>query len=629
MSFINKVWLTKPLRLCPLVAAMSLPLSVDAQKPAAPFLRVGGDISAFGEFEHMYLQNKDAALIPMTESEYVSLFTNYKLKVAEAKSLGLDTIQSYKDECKYYVDELARPYLEDSLALPRFFKREKERLLEEVKAQHVLISVRPNALPADTLAAYNKAVAARERVLAGEDFDKVASECSNDPSAKSNHGDLGYFSALQMVQEFEDVAYAIKPGEVSEVFRTRFGFHFMKVSDRRKTEGQVTVQHIMKVVPSNGADVYADVVAKAKIDSIYALAVSGAADFGELAKDNSDDRQSAMRGGLIPWFSRAQILPEFADAAFALEKDGDISHPVRTRAGWHIIRRVGRRTSMPDSEFEHSMERVAKSMDRLKDAPRMARMAQLAKEYGWAWNPEGRDTLIGRMLMATTSSQRLKELQDSSVQLASIRGRIVTLADFSKYASLWRVDVIPSENLNKMLGGFMTDFEHGMLEAKYPDFAFSKKEYLEGLLVFEVMQRNVWSLTPDSATVDSLFSANRSRYSKGGVFDGNIYFCSSPKVAEKVRRLIAKGKEEKAKSLAYRVVSGPVSQGDMYDDFIWPLLPVSDYVVVSGKVSDGEPLSLEQCRGYVLGDFQRVKEAEFVARLRDKYKPEQLIRIKD
>ena len=175
----------------------------------------------------------------------------------------------------------------------------------------------------------------------------------------------------------------------------------------------------------------------------------------------------------------------------------------------------------------------------------------------------------------------------------------------------------------------MTDFEHGMLESKYPDFAFSKKEYLEGLLVFEVMQRNVWSLTPDSATVDSLFSANRSRYSKGGVFDGNIYFCSSPKVAEKVRRLIAKGKEEKAKSLAYRVVSGPVSQGDMYDDFIWPLLPVSDYVVVSGKVSDGEPLSLEQCRGYVLGDFQRVKEAEFVARLRDKYKPEQLIRIKD
>lgn len=607
--------------------AMS-PAGAYAQKAATPFLRIGNDVTTFGEFDRMYRQNNDAALIPMTEAEYAALFTGYKLKVAEARSLGLDTIRSYKDECRAYEDELAKPYLEDTLAFGKIVARERERQKVEVRAEHVLISVRPNALPSDTLKAYEKAQAVRTRVLNGEDFGKVADMFSDDPSVKSNHGDIGYFSALQMVPQFEDVAYSLNVGEVSGVFRTRYGYHFMKLTDRREAEGQVSVRHIMKIVPSGSSDSEAGLAAKAQIDSIYALAINGA-DFAALAKENSDDRQSAMRGGIIPWFSRSQILPEFADAAFALAADGDISRPVRTRAGWHIIMRVGRRTSMPDSEFKHLTERAKGNVEAYKNADVVARMSELAKEYGFKWNPAGLDTLVGRSLRAKTTSGRIAALKDSASALATINGKVVTLADMAGNANLWRSDAIPSENVTRIFCDIVRNYERSRLDVKYPEFAYAQKEYAEGLLVFEIMQRKVWGVAPDSSMVDSLYASNPSRYSKGGSFDGSILFCRSPKVAAKVKSLLSKGNEERAKSLAYSVVDGPVSQGGVYDDFLWPIAPLSEYVVVFGKIKNGSPLKIEECRGNVVADCLMLNEKRFVAQLKAKYAPKQLLKIKD
>lgn len=599
-----------------------------AQKSATPFLRIGNDVISFGEFDRMYRQNNDAALIPMTEAEYAALFTGYKLKVAEARSLGLDTIKSYKDECRAYADDLAKPYLVDTLASSKIADRERGRQKVEVRAEHVLISVRPNALPSDTLKAYERALEVRKRVLDGEDFGKVADLFSDDPSAKSNHGDIGYFSALQMVPQFEDVAYSLNVGEVSGVFRTRYGYHFMRLADKREAEGQVSVRHIMKIVPSGSNDSEAGLAAKAQIDSLYALATNGA-DFAALAKENSDDRQSAMRGGLMPWFSRSQILPEFADAAFALPNDGDISQPVRTRAGWHIIMRVGKRVSMPDSEFKHLMNRAKGSIEAYKNADAVARMSELAKEYDFKWNPAGLDTLVGRSLMAKTTSGRIAALTDSVLTLATIDGKVVTLADVAGNAGLWRSDAVPSENVTRFFCEIVRNYERSRLGVKYPEFAYALKEYAEGLLVFDIMQRKVWGVTPDSSMVDSLYASNPARYSREGRFEGSILFCRSPKIAAKVRGLWAKGNEDKAKSLAYSVVDGPISQGGVYDDFLWPIAPLIEYVVVLGKVINGSPMKIEECRGNVVADCLMLNEKSFVEQLRAKYAPKQLLKIKD
>lgn len=607
----------------------SVAAGVQAQKADAPFLRIGNQVSTFGEFDRMYKQNNDAALIPMTESEYAPLFTAYKLKVAEAKALGLDTLKSYADECRYYTDELSKPYLEDTTAFPRLAASERERQKKEVRASHILVSVRPNASPSDTLKAYERAQEARKRILAGESFATVADLYSDDPSVKTNHGDLGYFSALQMVKQFEDVAFSINVGEVSDVFRTRFGYHFVQLFDKRDPEGQVSVRHIMKIVPSN-ADEEDDARFKAKIDSLYnILTTTDTISFEDLARANSDDRQSAMRGGQMPWFSRSQILPEFANASFALENDGDISKPVRSRAGWHIIKRVGRRTSMPESEFNHMMDRAKASVFDFKFADEEARMLQLAKEYGFSWNAAGLDTLISRALRADVTSDRYAALNDSTITLATINGKTITLADAARDASLWRSDAIPSENVRRVFCGIVKNYEMSRLEAKYPDYANAKSEYTDGLLVFDVMQRYVWDVAPDSATVDSLFLANQARYSKGGSLNGSIYFCKSAKVAAKVKALLAKGNIKKAESLAYKVVAGPINQGSVYDDFIWPIAPVSDHVVVYGTVTNGEPMKIDECRGAVVSDCQMLKERQYVSQLTKKHNPKQLIKIKE
>lgn len=599
-----------------------------AQKADAPFLRIGNDVTSWGEFEHLYEQNRTTALTPMSRQEYATLFTNYKLKAAEALARKIDTLATYQDECKYYLDELANSYLEDTMAVWRIAAKERGRLGEEIHAAHVLISVRPNASAADTLKAYKRAQEARQMVVGGIDFATVADKYSADPSAKTNHGDLGYFSALQMVEQFEDAAYATAPGQTSGIFRTRFGYHFLKVYDRRPTEGEVRVKHIMKMVPA-GAPPEAQERAKQQIDSIYDAIVNHGADFGAMARKLSDDVQSAPRGGLMPWFSRDQTLPEFANAAFDLKEDGDISAPVRTRAGWHIICRVGRRTMMPQEEFDKMIARAKKSMPILKNAPFRSRMSQLAQEYGFRWDEAGRDTLIGVFLSCPNANDRQRALKaKSQMRLATLGGKDIMMPEAAQWARKWDSNALPAENATDMAYEMVRQYERERLADKYPEYRYTSAEYRDGLLVFELMQRDIWNATPDSALVDSLFAAHPERYATGGTFDGDIYFCPTPKVAAKVAKLAAKGKKDKAAALALKTVSGPLAQGDIYDDYLWPIGEADPYVAVCGTVTNGKAQKLSECRGRVMADLQALADRQLTERLRLKYKPEQLIRIK-
>lgn len=607
--------------ICTLLMGLAGMVVATAQEADDPFLRIGADITTWGEFVHLYEQNRDAALLPIGRQEYAALFVNYKLKAAEGRARGLDTTATYRDECRFYIDELTKAYLEDTTAIHRFAARERARMAEEVHAAHVLVSVRPNASPVDTLAAYARAAAARARVVAGEDFAVVAAECSHDPSARANGGDLGYFSALQMVQPFEDAAYATPVGEVSPVFRTRFGYHFVRVYDRRKAEGEVRVKHVMVLAP------HAEAAAKERIDSIYDAIVNRGADFDDMARRHSDDRQSASRGGLMPWFSRGQILPQFAEAAFGLEADGDISRPVRTAAGWHVICRVGRRTMMPQDEFDSMIDRAKDATPALKRASFRERMGQLAHEYDFRWDSVGRDSLIGVFLRHHDAASRKAALEAMpAVRLATMGGEVLAMPRAAEFVGAWDANALPGDNAADIACGLIRAYEVGRLEDKYPDFRYACAEYRDGMLVFEVMRGGVWGATPDSSAVDSLYAAHPGRYSSGGGFEGEIYFCSTLKDAAKVRKLVGRGKRDKAAAVAMRVVEGPIRQGDIYDDFLWPIVP-APYVVVGGTVTNGSPKPLAECRGDVISDWQTLEDRKLVDALRAKFRPVQIIKI--
>ena len=205
-------------------------------------LRVGDEHVTLADFNHVFSKNnRDSVHTIEALDEYMELFVNFKLKVLEAESLGMDTVASFQKELAGYRDQLARPYMVDGNLLDELVDEAYQRSGQEVRASHILVSVAADASPKDTLLAWNRIQALRDRVVSGADFAQVArgKGGSEDPSVASNGGDLGWFTAFQMVYPFESAAFNTPEGEVSEVIRTRFGYHILKVTGKRKARGEV------------------------------------------------------------------------------------------------------------------------------------------------------------------------------------------------------------------------------------------------------------------------------------------------------------------------------------------------------------------------------------------------------
>ena len=217
-------------------------------------------------------------------------------------------------------------------------KEAYDRLKNDVRASHILIKCNNDALPKDTVAAYNRALKIRDMILKGADFSKVARDSSEDPSAKENGGDLGYFTGMQMVYPFETAAYSNKIGQLSMPVRTRFGYHIIKTVDIRPAQGEIHVAHLMVRLPKDANDSLIK-IAEGKIKEAQQQLNNGMPWDSAVTK-YSEDKASAKKGGDLPWFGTGRMVPEFEKAAFAMQKDGDISNIVKTSYGWHIIKRI-------------------------------------------------------------------------------------------------------------------------------------------------------------------------------------------------------------------------------------------------------------------------------------------------
>ncbi|WP_254504071.1 peptidylprolyl isomerase [Aquimarina spinulae] len=290
------------------------------------------------EFKRVYLKNIDLVKDKSQKNidEYLNLFINYKLKLKEAKHLGLDKKQAYLEELEGYRKQLAKGYLTDTRTSDALIQQAYDRSLEQINASHILIMVKPNASAKDTIAAYQKIIEARNKIVNGESFDVVAKAYSQDPSVTKNNGNLGWFSVFRMVYPFEEAAYVTKVGEISEPFRTQFGYHVVKVNGREKKLGEVTVAHIMVAINNNRTSEEAE----KRIKEINQQLQQGVS-FASLAKQYSDDPSTAIEGGKIRRFGQGALNSEkFEKTAFALEKTGEISVPIQTKYGWHIVQLI-------------------------------------------------------------------------------------------------------------------------------------------------------------------------------------------------------------------------------------------------------------------------------------------------
>lgn len=610
-------------------------------------LTVGKEKVSKKEFEYVFKKNNSKNADAPTEAglkEYLDLYINYKLKVTEAKSLGMDTISSFKKELAGYRKQLATPYLTDKEVNDRLIKEAFDRSRVEIRASHILVSCSFDASPKDTLAAYNKIMALRRRIVdKKEDFSKVAMEASTDPSAKQNKGDLGYFSVFKMVYQFENICYNTKPGIISQPIRTNFGYHLVKVVDVRPANGEIKVAHIMIRLgdKSTGADT---INAKQKIDEIYKKIVAGER-FEDLAKQYSDDKQSAKNGGALPYFNAGKMVFEFENEAFNLKKVGDYSKPFLTSYGWHIVKLIDKKPLPSFDEMKNELK-IKVGKDSRSDLNKESFISKLKKEYNFK---EDRVALEKFYNKADTSIGTYQFKKEQAVNpndvLFTLDGKKYLISDYAAFVQQNMV-AIARENVKRFrrelydsyVSKTIMDYEESRLDIKYPEFKALMDEYRDGILLFDLTDKKVWSAAvKDSAGLEAFFNNNINKYMWSDRLDATIYTCTNETIAKYVRKLI-KNKKISQDSLLRRInQTNPLnltvksdkfekSENSIIDQIQWKkgvtknmLINNTIVFVKVKKVLKAEPKKLNEIRGVVTSDYQTYLEKQWLDELRKKY----------
>jgi len=573
----------------------------------------------------------------------MELFINFKLKVKEARELKMDTVSKFKTELDGYRSQLARPYLTDSDMLNGLIREAYGRQCQEIRAKHILIKCEQLASAEDTLRAFNRILALRDRIVAGADFATVArsKDGSEDPSVKDNGGDLGYFTAFQMLHQFEDAAYSTPVGQVSTPVRTRYGYHIILIEDKRQARGEVHAAHIM-VKPAADAD--GDKNAETKINEIYQKAITSESTFDDLASKFSDDASSAKKGGELPWFGAGKMVLEFEDAAFGLEKDGDIGKPFKTSFGWHIVKRLGYKPTPPFEDVEKELKGKV-SKDGRAEKTKASFIQKLKQEYNYTFNDAALKPLLAKV--DTTVFDGVIKAKRGALKkvLFTINGEQTKVRDYVEYMKKrggFKSKQTPREYLQSQAVKYAEDkllaYEDKKLEQKHTAFRLLMKEYREGILLFELTDQKVWSkAVKDTLGLQQFYEKNKQNYMWPERAEVTIYTCSDQKVAASVREMLANGLDRSAiagelnkdSQLNLQIEEGTFAKEDreLMSQIPWQKgltnnLSIDDQVVIV-DVKNILPVSqkkLSEAKGLITSDFQNYLEAEWIKELRNKYK---------
>ncbi|MFT4598021.1 MAG: peptidyl-prolyl cis-trans isomerase SurA [Bacteroidia bacterium] len=612
--------------------------SKDAAVPS-PIFSYGDEVVYGDEFMRVFNKNKREENAPTQEEieEYLDLYVKFKLKVAEAYSRKMDTVPSFINELAGYREQLAQPYLTDKSVTDMLVKQAFDRSQQEVNASHLLINCPLDAKPADSLAAYQKILGLRNRIEKGEDFSTIATQYSEDPSAKSNAGNLGYFTAFQMIYPFENAAFNTAVGSVSMPIRTRFGYHLVHVIDRRKSMGDVKVGHIMiKYYNEGQID-----STKKRIDAVLTKLKAGA-DWNKTVEEFSEDFNTNSKGGELSWFSRttSNVPNEFKDAAYGLEKDGDFSTPFKTKFGWHIIRRVEIK-SLPEYDEMKDVIRRKVERDTRSELNKDVVVARVKIENKFK-EVKGLDSVKGNFGEELIRG-KFKKKEGTGMVLFQIANKSYTDSDFYTYvlANQGKTNKTLANAVIDLYSEFVKqsnlDYEKSILEVKYDDFKYIMQEYKDGILLFELTDNEVWSkAVADSAGLESFYAKNQANYMWKERADASIFSCKDAKVAKKAKKSAKKGattneilaKYNAKDPLAITVEQKNFEKGTnkLLDAVSWNagvynLANENDRVKFAriNNILAPSAKPLESNMGQATSDYQNYLEAEWLNELRKKY----------
>lgn len=605
-----------------------------------------GDTVDTEEFMRVFLKNnKKEEQNDSSLKAYLDLYINFKLKVREAHSLGMQNNPSFQQELAGYREQLSRTYMTDTSLTAKLMDEAYERMKSEVNASHILILVGPNSLPKDTLRAYNRMMDIRKKALAGVNFDSLAFQYSEDISAKTNFGDLGYFSAFDMIYPFETQAFNTPVGQVSQIFRTEFGYHIIKVKNKRTYRGEVKVAHIMLRL-QNPSDSVELASVKRKADSIYAQ-LKGGADWIATVQSYSEDQSSLSANGELNWLrTNSTISTPFREAAFGLVNPGDITEPVMTEFGYHIIKLIDKRGL---ASKEDLLDRLRMQVNREPERVKMSQESLVKKfkeENGFVEFPQNLKPLVTK---ADSSVIRATFKLDSSkvkpVTLFKIGNRELGSLAFFHYVEQYQTnqpDLSIEAAMMAHYKAFVTkevlQYQKDHLEEKYPDFRHLMGEYHDGILLFNLTQEKVWDrAVQDTVGLLAFYERNKQAYQWKERVQAHVYECNNKESYSLTRKLLKKGtpdidiskqvNEKNPLSLVIKKSRFQRGEHPQVDQVKWKVgthtLKAADgkyYIVKVNEVLPAGPKGFNEVKGLMTGKYQDELEKAWIAELRGKYK---------
>ena len=500
------------------------------------------------EFEQIYWKNKKEKIATKEDlDEYIQLFINFKLKVIAAEDLGLDTTKKFIDELSGYRVQLEKPYLIDTSINEDLINEAYYRTINEVNASHIMTKLGPNPRSEDTLKAFNKIKDIRNKIISGKvGFEEAAEELSEDPYARSSKGNLGYFNAFKMLYSFECAAYNTPIGKISDIVRTKYGYHIVKPNSIRKAKGRVKTSHIM-ITTSLKTE---NNLSKEKINAIYKDLVGKTKTFEELAVEFSEDRKSAKNGGEIGWInSGGNFYPEFEEAVFSLNINGEFSKPFKTPNGWHIVKRLNYEPVGDLKSMSYNLKNKIQK-DARAQKTKSSFIDKLKIEY------QLKNMLNMKELITIIKNKNFNyENMEANKKIKTIKNTLLTFSNISytnydyieyllKSKSIEKNKIdqnLIKQQFEKFINQKIIDFEKTQLESKHPDFKALMKEYRDGILLFEISDQKIWTKAiKDTAGLKEFYALNKATWIWPNRVNGTLFTSESKKTLKKVSSLKTK-----------------------------------------------------------------------------------------
>ncbi|MHA7131331.1 peptidylprolyl isomerase [Algoriphagus namhaensis] len=574
--------------------------------------------------------------------ENLELFINYKLKVKEAEAMNLHQSEEFLREFGTFKETLIAPYLIKNSLEEGELRKAYSRMQEVIRASHILIQFPPNASQEDSLIVLRMALKLKSEVESGADINELAPEYSDDPSAKVNKGDLGYFTALQMVPAFEDAVYNMQPGEISSPVLTNFGYHIIQVKDRRPNPGQVRVSHLLvRIDPENpnGED-----LAKRKVADVYTEIQKETTVWEDIVKNYSEDPSTNQKGGLLPWFTVGSMIPEFELMAFSLTETGEISPPVKTQYGYHILRLEEKR---PLESFDNLEKSIRSKILRASRSSLIESQVMAIQKSRYSFDENEANVQKISTLLAdsapTSFDSKIAESDLGSTVLFSIQDEVYNVDDLLDFKT-YRERIPEGNSFEDWYQAFVATSlnlaEEKDILTNNKSYQMTLKEYRDGILLFSLMNQEVWQKgILDSLGQRNFYKKNQDNYLWKDRIEAfivkvlDINKAAEAKAFMATKNLNSDIKKDFAASLEAPSPLAYQSEYGLLEIEDHPVLTLAElnkeyqeieanghlHLILLGDLVKAGPKDFEDIRGLVIRDYQEYLDQSLTARLRTKY----------